>query len=141
MKTAARMGYDADSILEQLVIEDVDMQADRVLMQQIKIPPEVDGLVEDAINDARDARGCFAFSINVIDSPKHGKVFTSYMYGNMEADSVLSRGSPAAVYGNEVPAEYIEYAAKHLVECHKQALMRLKISLVQMMLKSSLLLV
>ena len=119
-KTAARMGYDADSILEQLVIEDVDMQADRVLMQQIKDTlPEVDGFeVEDAINDARDAmRDAIAFSINgLIDSPKARQRFLPLtMYGNMEADSVLSRGSPAAVYGNEVPAEFAtEYASETL---------------------------
>lgn len=119
-KTAARMGYDADSVLEQLVIEDVDMQANRVLMQQIKDTlPEVEGFeVEDAINQARDAmRDAIAFSVNgLIDSPKARQRFLPLtMYGNMEVDSVLSRGSPAAVYKGEVPAEFAtEYASETL---------------------------
>jgi hypothetical protein len=117
-KTAARMGYDADSILEQLVVEDVDMQANRVLMKQIKDTlPEVDGFeVEDAINDARDAmREAIAYSVNglIVNPQARQRFLPLTMYGDMKADSVLSRGSPAAVYGNEVPAEFAsEYASE-----------------------------
>lgn len=118
-RTAARMGYDADSILEQLVIEDVDMNANRVLMQQIKDQlSSFEGFdLEDAVDEARDAmRDAIAFSVNgLIQDPVARQRFLPLtMYGDMKSGSnLLSRGSPAAVFGNEVPAEFAsEYASE-----------------------------
>lgn len=118
-RTAARMGYDADSVLEQLVIEDVDMKADRVLMQQIKDTlPEFEGYdIEEAVNEARDAmRDAVAYTVNgLIDKPAARERFLPLaLYGDMaSSQSLITRNSPAGVYTDVVPAEFAtEWAAE-----------------------------
>ena len=117
--TAARMGYDADSVLEQLVIEDVDMTVDRVLMDQIKDTlPEFEGYeIEEAVNEAREAmRDAIAYTVNgLVDAPEARSRFLPLaLYGDMaSSESLVTRNSPAGVYTDVVPAEFAsEFAAE-----------------------------
>ena len=116
-KTAIRFGYDADSILQELVIEDVDMTANRTLMQDIKETlGDVDNNdIEDAINEARnDMRDAVAYTVNglISDEGARERFLPLALYGDMKSgEASISRGSPASYYSKDVPAEFaVEYA-------------------------------
>ena len=111
-KTAVRMGVDVDEIISRIMVEDTDMQTDRKIMGQIKERlSQVEGYeTEDAIDDARNSlREGIAYVLNgLIEKPAARERFLPLtMYGDMKAgEATISRGSPAGIYSNKVPAEF-----------------------------------
>ena len=111
-KTAVRMGVDADEIMSRIMVEDTDMNTDRTIMKQIKGRlSEVEGYeTEDALDDARNSiREGIAYVLNgLIENPAARERFLPLtMYGDMKAgEAIISRGSPAGIYNDKVPAEF-----------------------------------